>query len=438
MRCYYVPCHVCGSFEQEALFPSTYRDAATALQSVGICRQCGLLYRNPLVPELCAPQYSTPSDWNAQRPPTAFSERFVSLTSEISSRVELGAGQLFLDVGAGPGWLAEHLEKAFPSATPVLLEPAPAVAADTKTRHPRSIVLPGTLSEVSLPHGSFSLIVVCGVDYLFHNHRADLQTLNALLDVDGVLYIERNVFLDQQAYFRSPILDMDDMCGVNPQMNTWFSRPQFAAYLEEFFDVFATISYISGESPPPYQHHRNVLSGFFCRKRAKPSPPQPSRHTYDENIAILRKLAETSSLEDLQRLRTDGIRTVIICGRGDEARSLAEMIRRNDLFAIAGFVEPGTPPPTEDALSSAFVNADSKAALDAFLLASVNNQETYLTFLQQMGHADRAWRCFRPGLKRFTSEGPADLQLKAFLPSYIRRYGPTNVPSEWGINQAPR
>jgi SAM-dependent methyltransferase len=438
MQSFFVPCHVCGSFELESLFPSTYRDASTTLQSIGICSNCGLVYRNPLIPELCAPQYSKPSDWDALRPPAAFRERFTYLTSEIASRVSVGKGQLFLDVGAGPGWLAAHLEKAFPDAIPVLLEPAAPVAVDTKTRHPSAVVLPGVLAESSLPRGSFSLIMVCGVDYLFHNHRNDIQLLEGLLRDDGVLYIERNVFIEQASYFRSPILDMDDMCGSNPQMNTWFSRPQFREYLEEFFDVFDTIEYVMGDPPAPYVNHINQMSGFFCRKRTGDHRISKPNARYSEVVQVLRQRTVDSSLEDLRMLRESGVRTVIICGRGDEAHALAKLSREYDLFSIAGFVEPGKPAPTRDVLAEEFATADGSAKLDAFLLASVTEQDQYIAALRQLGHGNIALPCFRPGLRTFRSDGASKIQLKAFLPSLLRRSGLTALPSDWGIASAPR
>lgn len=439
MQSFFVPCHVCGSFELDALFPSTYRDKAVNIQVVGLCRNCGLLYRNPLIPDLCAPQYSKPSEWDAEHIPAAFAERFSLLTAEFAKRRPVGRGEIFLDVGAGPGWLAEYMEKAFPEAIPVLLEPAAEVAIDTKRRHPSAAVLPSMLSDCFLPKDSFSLIIVCGVDYLFHNHRREMETLRSLLRDDGVLYIERNVFIDQRSYFRSPILDMDDMCGSNPQMNTWFSRPQFAEYLAEFFDVFDTISYVSGDSPAPYSDRINELSGFFCRKRTNGAAGRAVEQRYDEHVRVLRRLAEDSSFQDLQRLAQAGVRTVIICGRGDEARTLAQMIQKHKLFSIAGFVEPGSPPPQDDPLSREFVNADATAKLDAFLLASVKDQDRYVAVLKQMGHGNLTFPCFRPGLAKFRSDGSSAIQLKAFLPALLRSSAfDAGLPQGWGIASAPR
>jgi hypothetical protein len=62
------------------------------------------------------------------------------------------------------------------------------------------------------------------------------------------------------------------------------------------------------------------------------------------------------------------------------------------------------------------------ASDDVVLLASAQTQEQFVTALRKLGHAEKVFPCFRPGLKMFQSTTSAGnvIQLKAFLPMVIR------------------
>ncbi|GAC1387828.1 MAG: hypothetical protein NVSMB31_00800 [Vulcanimicrobiaceae bacterium] len=51
------------------------------------------------------------------------------------------------------------------------------------------------------------------------------------------MYIERNVFVDQEAYHGQPLFDPEDLIGLNHRMNSLFGREQIPENLEEVFDI---------------------------------------------------------------------------------------------------------------------------------------------------------------------------------------------------------
>lgn len=415
MKSFFLPCAVCDSMDSETLFPSFYGVDMTPLQSIVICRNCGLVYRNPHIPEICELHYQRDKDWNGGFP-DHFEERFSTLARHVGERVPLAPGEWYMDVGAGPGWFAQHLHVQYPDAHAVLLEPAVDVAAHAKKRNPNAVALPSLLTEADLPQGRFSLITACGVDYLFQDHRRDIETIWNLLRDGGVFYLERNVFIDQKALHCQPLFDVQDTFGLNHRMNTWFGREQLGEYLAEYFDVFERRTY-DFDGPGQFSR-RNVMEGYYCRKRRNGQRVKPTSvpNRYEEHLSMLRAHSVESSLEDLRQLGERGVRTVIISGCGPEARALAQLVREHDLFDIAGFIEPGPHSSERDELAAQFATVDPTASLDAILIASVQDQEGHLDGLMASGLAPLSLRCFRPGVPMFWSQGSTGIQMKAFLP----------------------
>ena len=417
MKSFFIACAVCGSLDAEPLFPSFFRAQHSLAQMIVICRRCGLVYRNPHIPDLCVEHYGDVGSWDGE---SIYIERLRGVAERIRSHVQLGTGDCYLEVGCGPGWLAEHMASIYPDSRAVLLEPSPAVANHAQRRNPAAAVLPAVLEEATLPQGAFSCAIACGVDYLFQDHRKDIERIHGLLRPGGVFYIERNVFLDQRSLTKRPIFDIEDLFGLNHRMNTWFGREQFAEYLSEFFDILDVYEYVSDVSPPPYDR-KNVVTGVFGRKRPNGERrPQEAKNRYREHLGLLRAMAEDSSLEDLRILAKDGIRRVAICGIGPEARFLAAMIRDHNVFSIAAFasLSNAASQPERDRLAKEFASGDASQSIDAYLIASVAEQETFVAALKANGQTN-GLRCFRPGLPAAWDDS-GTLQLKAFLPAHLR------------------
>jgi hypothetical protein len=235
----------------------------------------------------------------------------------------------------------------------------------------------------------------------------------------GVLYIERNVFLDQKALTNRPIFDIEDLFGLNHRMNTWFGRAQFVEYFEEFFDVFDVVEYVSDVALAPYERE-NVVTGVFARKRrgGERRPPIVVNR-YAEHLELLNEMAVQSTLDDLKILSQSGIRHIAICGTGREARLLAELVRRSEALTIAGFASlPGGMDGERDQLLREFGSGNPEAPVDAYLIGSIAHQDRFDAELRSAGYKN-VLRCFREGLPSVWNESGA-VQMKAMLPAYLR------------------
>ena len=425
MRAVFLPCAVCGATETERLFSAFHRGEWSAIAAIVICRECGLVYRNPHVPDL----YSNPPDsveaWSPFQ--AIYEQRFERIAGEIASRVSLDEDELYLHVGCGPGWLAERLARTFSPRCAVLLEPGPNLASYAKLRNPEATVLPSRLDEAELPSGAFSLVVACGADYLLQNHRRDIGVLLDLLCDGGVLYIETSTFVDSRALANQ--VDIEEMFGLNPWINAWFGREQFVDYLREFFDVVDVIEYTVDSSPSPLSRS-NRLTGAFCRKRTNGARAVPRIvNRYAGHMAALRELSMKSSLEDLKTLANARVRRVIICGCGPEARALATLIKTERLFSIAGFVTRKDQAAERDALTAEFADVDASKPTDIILVASIEHQEQYVAEFQAMGYGN-VLPCFRRGIDRFWSDGATAIQMKAFLPGLLRAHQERSVEAQ--------
>lgn len=414
MHSLYLPCAVCGSYDAERLFPSFNKERETPTMEIAICRHCGLVYRTPVIPEICEPAYQQSKSWLSGFP-DHFATRFDLVANAIANTVKLDSSDRFLDIGAGPGWFAERLHARFPKAQPVLLEPALDVSSYSKSTNPRAVTLPSMLGETTLESNSFKLVLACGVDYLFQDHRGDMERIRDLLVDDGVFYLERNVFVGARSLYAQPMFDMDDIFGANHLMNTWFSPTQLEAYLATFFTVFDRITY-AFDLPEAQFGQSCIMQGYFCRKTSSPKP-QWAEHgsIFEENLTGLKMRAEESSLADLRDLRASGIRCVSVAGVGDEAQTLTRLIAEHDLFELAGVIDPASfeagPPPWSMPKAT-----PSNSNPEAVLVASVEHQQRIYKALALKMPSQQKLNCFRPGTARFRA---SEIQMKAFLPALL-------------------
>lgn len=279
----YLSCAVCGVDDTEALYPALLSDGSeSSFQRIVICRQCGLVYKNPVVPSENGLVYA-PGSWPQTN---IFRQRLEANADFIATRAHLATGDAILDVGPGPGFLMAALRERYPSSKIFGLEAVPEVAALAARQCRGAVVLPGSVDEASFPANRFKLMAVCGVDYLFADHRGALEKLSRWLANDGWLYIERNVFVDQQAYTAADITSLDTLFGSNPLMTTWFHRDQYREYLDCMFEVVESRRY---DSDVTSSGRRNTLDGHLCRKRVAPIMRTP-RSYYEENRAHVEAL----------------------------------------------------------------------------------------------------------------------------------------------------
>jgi hypothetical protein len=163
-----------------------------------------------------------------------------------------------------------------------------------------------------------------------------MNKIGDMLSDNGLFYIERNVFVEQESYYMEPIFGPEEQFGSNHMMNFWPGRQQFVDYLNEFFQIEAKLEYGFGEM----DGYRNLHLGLFCRKRQpqaqrNQSATRPVPHNYyAEHLHSLKTRAQEASVRDLKRLAATGIRNVNICGDMPEVGELHRIIHEHEIFAV--------------------------------------------------------------------------------------------------------
>jgi trans-aconitate methyltransferase len=422
MKAYFLACPVCLSTSQEVLFQGFHKNVSANktdidyCQSIVLCQDCGAVFRNPVVPGLNEVHYQAPYHWGGADDLQRFAERLEFVAGVISQHVKLRTGDSIVDIGGGPGWLARKLTNLFPHARVVLCEPAIENTKFAKSQTANLIVVPSRLDEFITTPNTFSLVTATGVDYLFLDHRAAMLKISEMMRENGTLYIERNVFVEQEAYYRQPIFDHEDMFGINHMMNFWPGRQQFLEYLSTFFDILDHIEYNFGET----FGYKCQMFGVFCKKRSKARrwTGKAVTNRYSSHLTALQQRAPLSSLADLSFLAKNGLRKVGICGDEKETNALRLLIEKNNLFEVAQLsLDPVLA--GKDGFSAA-ERADLRQ-VDAIFVASVSSQDDYCERLRKRGYRGQLFPCFRKGLPFFDTQTSAGnlIQMKAFLPSLI-------------------
>jgi len=254
VKSYFLPCPFCGSLRSERL-SVTDTGEAPVVQAIVICRECGLLYRNPYVPNLdespAQDLYASPDQ-----------ERIDA--AEVAGRVPLHPHDYYLEIGCRAGYFAESFGALRSDVNAVLIEADMSLVAQAKQRNVHTVMLPGTLEEADLPPGAFALVVMRGVDHRFADHRANLALIVTLLREGGTLYAERRVFAENWTPDRAT--------------TTWFGRDQFVEYLSEFLDVYDVVDRADG------------ARAVYGRKRPSGEQKLPAtiRNRFSEHMEIVR------------------------------------------------------------------------------------------------------------------------------------------------------
>ncbi len=284
MKSLFFSCHMCGSYDSEILTPAFLADGSFCnFQKIVICKKCGLVYKNPVIPELNKLVYDKYS-WGDG---SIFQKRISSLASYLSEFLENIQPKTILEIGPGPGWLAMSLHKLLPNSKYVLFEPSEEVALLTKKNLPDLTVIPTSLEEAFVREGFVEFVLVCGVDYLFPDLRRAIEKIYTSLSRDGYIYIERNVFVDTEAYAWFPIKTFKDLFGQNALMTTWFAVDQYKQFLNLFFDIVSERSYLHDET----DGYKCVINGYLCKKKKMEDEYYCGETSwYSSNLASLERL----------------------------------------------------------------------------------------------------------------------------------------------------
>lgn len=303
MKSLFFPCHMCGSYDSEMLTPAYLADGSFCkFQQIVICRKCGLVYKNPVIPELNNISYSKKS-WGDG---TTFKKRISSLTSFLSEFLKEISPKTIMEIGPGPGWLAMYLQKLFPTSKYILFEASEDVAELTKQNLPDATVIPSAIDEVYIGNNFAELALVCGVDYLFPDFRSGIEKIHKSLSRNGFLYIERNVFVESEAYVGMPIRTFKDLFGANVLMTTWFAFDQYKQFLALFFDIVSERSFVHDE----IDGFKCIIHGFLCKKKVISSAYYDgSTSWYETNIISLGRLNKESN--SLIRANSQSVATKI-------------------------------------------------------------------------------------------------------------------------------
>jgi hypothetical protein len=421
-------CPVCSSRRQEVLFDAFTRPpnggaaAIDAFQSIVLCEACGAVFRNPIVPDLNQPLYQAPDHWGDEEDHRRFDERLRHVSQLIRKNVALQDGDWMVDIGGGPGWLIRRLNEIVPGLRAVLCEPSAENGKFARRQLQGLTAIPSRFDEFDAPAGFFDLVTATGVDYLFIDHRGMMQKVDRLLRPGGSFYVERNVFVEQEAYYRQPIFDHEDLFGINHMMNFWPGRQQFVEYLSTFFETREPVEYDFGET----LGYRCRMLGVFCIKASRPSSTAEPKNYYSQHLAALQERATRSSVTDLKSLATSGLKRVSVVGDVQETNRLKELIEAHRLFEIVPVEQLSGSGNRRKAWWRTSKPMDPPDSAEAVFIASVASQGDYRARLAQQGFTGRLLPCFRQGYDKFeiTTSAGNRIQMKAFLPGYLSRSQP--------------
>lgn len=292
MKSMFFPCHMCGSYDSEVLTPAFLADgSACDFQKIVICKKCGLIYKNPVIPALNKLAYSKTSWGNGSQ----FKKRISDLNLFLSGFLKEQSPKMIIEIGPGPGWLVMSLQKSLPNTRFILFEASEDVAKLTKDNLPKAIVVPASIEEVHIKNDFADLALVCGVDYLFADFYSGFKKIYDAISAGGHLYIERNVFVETDAYAGFPIRSYWDLFGQNVLMTTWFNAKQYKRFLETFFDIVSERSFLHDET----DGQKCIIQGFLCRKKnAAGEYYKGGGSWYETNISSLARLSKNDPVQE--------------------------------------------------------------------------------------------------------------------------------------------
>lgn len=227
-------CTLCGSHKYEILFPSFYQGKLSKFEKVVICKDCGLIYKNPIIPNDESTHYMDVKHWVSPY----YNEKFLESAKYVAGILKLTADSKVLDIGAAAGHFLHNLKKVTNVKNLFGIEPARDICINAMSSDMDLNMIPYTLETTQLPDRYFDLITAFGVDYLFFDHNKMLRKISdALNSFGGVFYVERNVFLEMPAFVTKRVKYLDDLFGTNSMLKNWFTEKQFERQLMKYFNI---------------------------------------------------------------------------------------------------------------------------------------------------------------------------------------------------------
>lgn len=257
-------CTLCGSFDAEILFPAFFEKQVSSFENVMICKQCGLVYKNPIIPCDERTHYVAKTQWSSSWANPYYEKKFKTSANFIQSIVKLTKDSAVLDIGAAEGHFLRHLCSVAPVYKVYGIEPAKAICELAKKKDKRLNMIPYTLEDTEIPNSYFDLITAFGVDYLFFDHNKMLAKISKALSNNGYFYVERNVFLEMPAFVTKKVECLEDLFGTNAMMKNWFTEKQYEKQLSKYFSIEKKKIFIFER----VKGIKNRHVGYLCKTKA--------------------------------------------------------------------------------------------------------------------------------------------------------------------------
>lgn len=165
----------------------------------------------------------------------------------------------------------------------IALEPVKELALKLNAK--KIIVVNNDINNVNLPLKFFDIIFVCSVDYLFQDITQAFEKIKNSLNKNGIIVIQRNVFIDQTGYVASDIKNISDLFGANFLMRNWFHSDQYKIYLEKYFDILDFGRENTSSSLSNY-----FMDTYICGHKKSLRKTQQKKNFFAESLKILQRL----------------------------------------------------------------------------------------------------------------------------------------------------
>lgn len=285
-KVYLSTCPMCGSSDSEIIineYPS--EDICKKTQKILICKNCGLVYKNPVISKAMYSYYPK-TNWVGD---DYFYQRAANLENNFKDFYkDKKKPSVIVEIGPGHGFFSKILKKIFPEAKLILIETSYSCAEDLNQKIEGAFVVPESIENIRHFDFDVDLYFISGVDYLFPNIRDCFNKIFETMSDNAHMYIERNVFTTNSGYVSFAINTKNDMFFQNELMTTWFYPEQYEAFLSLYFDVCEKTQseYKVSEAKTGFS------KGYFCKKTKNITKPSfyKGKSWYTENKAILDKL----------------------------------------------------------------------------------------------------------------------------------------------------
>jgi len=254
------------------------------LNQIYLCN-CGLMYKPifNLNESLSTHNVYTINSWN--RNDKNHKKRLYDLTNKVTNFKKIENTTKILDIGAGLGMLADAVfEKNphFSTLNYIALEPVKELALKLNEK---VIVVNNDINNANLPLKFFDIIFVCGVDYLFQDITQAFEKIKNSLKKNGIIVIQRNVFIDQTGYVGKNVKNIADLILDNNLIRNWFHSDQYKIYLEKYFDIEDFGREYTSSSISNY-----FMDTYICGHKKITQKTQQEKNFFAESLKIIQRL----------------------------------------------------------------------------------------------------------------------------------------------------